>query len=269
MVTGFDESERRMWSGRAGAYADSFAALCAYTVPQLLDAAGVREGTRVLDVGTGPGTAAAAACARGAKVTAVDAEPGMAELARQAAPAAEVKVAVLPELPFADGEFDAVVSNFVINHVGRPRDALAELRRVVRPGGSVAVTVWAVPPASGQALLGRAQQAAGAVRPPELPPLDPGHDFSRDPQGLVGLMESAGLHGAGCETVRWDHLATAEQWWGGAAAGVGCVGQIVLNQSEQVRSEIKRQFELLCPEFARPDGRLALPHAALLARVRR
>ena len=131
LVTAFDAYERRTWAGRAEAFAGSFAQLCAYTVPQLLDAAGVRAGVRVLDVGTGTGTAAVAACRRGAKVTAVDAEPSMVELAARAAPAADVRVAVLPQLPFDDGRFDAVVGNFVLNHVGRPRDALAELRRVL------------------------------------------------------------------------------------------------------------------------------------------
>ncbi|MFD0070506.1 class I SAM-dependent methyltransferase, partial [Streptomyces sp. NPDC127574] len=140
-MTTFDESERLKWAGRGGAYSGSFAKLCAHPVPQLLDAAEVGPGTRMLDVGTGPGTVAAAGCARGATVSAVDAEPTMVELAVQSAPAADVRVATLPELPFADAEFDAIVANFVLNHVGRPKVALAELRRVVKPDGWIAFTV--------------------------------------------------------------------------------------------------------------------------------
>ncbi|WP_370088650.1 class I SAM-dependent methyltransferase [Streptacidiphilus sp. MAP12-16] len=266
-MTIFDAYERRTWAGRAAAFAGSFAGLCAYPVPQLLDAAEVREGVGVLDVGTGTGTVAAAACERGAKVTAVDAEPSMVELAARAVPSAEVQLAVLPELPFGDGTFDAVVGNFVLNHVGSPRDALAELRRVVRPGGRIALTIWAVPAASGQALLGRAVEAAGVVRPPHLPPLAPEDDFPRDPEGLTGLMASAGLREAACETIRWDHRATAEEWWSGPAASVGFIGQIVVSRPSETRAEIKRHFELLCREFAGADGRLVLPHAALLARA--
>ncbi|MFE7532218.1 class I SAM-dependent methyltransferase [Kitasatospora sp. NPDC057542] len=264
-MTLFDESERRIWSGSARAYADSFAKLCAYPVERLLDVAGVRAGARVLDVGTGTGTVAVAACARGAKVSAVDAEPGMVDLAGQAAPAAEVQVAALPELPFTDGEFDAVVGNFVLNHVGRPQQALAELRRVTRPGGTVAVTIWASPPAPGQALIGRAIQAAGVVRPSDLPALASEDDFPRTEQGLTDLLASAGLAETACETLSWDHRADVEEWWSGPASGVATIGQIVVSQAPEVQAEIKRQLDTLSAEFAGPDGFLLLPHVALMA----
>ncbi|WP_328551516.1 class I SAM-dependent methyltransferase [Streptomyces sp. NBC_00358] len=269
-MTAFDKSERLMWAGKGSAYAGSFARLCAHPVSRLLDAAEVGPGTRVLDVGTGPGAVAAVACARGASVTAVDAEPSMVELAERAAPAADVRVAALPELPFDDGEFDAVVANFVLNHVGRPRMALAELRRVAKPNGRIALTIWAAPRAPGQTLIGRAVEAAGAVRPPGLPAgLAPEDDFPRDEDGLAGLMEAAELREATCATLRWDHRATADEWWSGPASGVAFVGQLVQSQTASVRTEIKRHFDLLSSEFAGQDGVLSLPHAALLAVARR
>jgi 2-polyprenyl-3-methyl-5-hydroxy-6-metoxy-1,4-benzoquinol methylase len=269
VVTGFDESERRIWAGQAAAYVDTFARLCMYPVPMLLDAAEVGAGVRVLDVGTGPGTVAVAAHARGAMVTAVDAEPSMIELARKTVPTADVHVAALPELPYRDGEFQAVVGNFVLNHVGQPRAALAEMRRVVRPNGWIALTIWPTPPAAGQALLGRAIQAAGAVRPPHLPPLPHGEDFPRDESGLSDLLTSAGLREARCETLQWNHQASAEEWWSGPEAGVAFTGQLVQSQTPKIRAEIKRQFDLLSSQFASADGILTLPHAALLARARR
>ena len=180
-----------------------------------------------------------------------------------------MRVAVLPELPFDDGEFDAVVGNFVLNHVGRPKAALAELRRVLRPNGRIALTIWTAPPAPGHALLGRAIQAAGAVRPPHLPAQAPEEDFPRDESGLTGLMKSTGLRDAAGETLRWDHRASAEEWWSGPAVGVAFGGQIVQSQTPQIRAEIKRHFDLFSSEFADEDGVLTLPHAALLARARR
>ncbi|SEL50049.1 class I SAM-dependent methyltransferase [Streptacidiphilus jiangxiensis] len=267
--TAFDAAERRMWGGRADAYAGSFARLCAHTVPHLLDAAAVGAGTRVLDVGTGTGAVAAAACERGARVTAIDAEPGMVALARRAAPAAEVHTAVLPSLPFADGAFDAAVANFVLNHVGRPRDALAELRRVVRPGGRIGLTIWCAPGAPGQELLGRAMEAAGAVRPAHLAPLAAEDDFPRTPDGLTGLLDAAGLRGPTSSTLAWDHRAAPDEWWSGPAAGVASIGQLLVSQPAPVRAEARRHYDLLCREYLGDDGRLVLPHRALLATARR
>ncbi|MFF7330072.1 methyltransferase domain-containing protein [Streptomyces sp. NPDC008150] len=268
-MTVFDRSERLIWAGRSADYAASFARLCAHTVPQLLDAAGVVAGTRLLDVGTGPGTVAVAGRARGASVTAVDADPGMVDMAARAVPDADVRVGILPELPFADGTFDAVTANFVVNHVGRPREALTELRRVLRPGGRIALTIWAAPPAPGQALMGRALRAGGAVRPPHLPAgLAPEDDFPRDESGLTALLDAGGLRDAACETLRWNHRVGAEEWWSGPAAGVAHVGALLSSQTPEVRAEVRRQYDLLGAEFTTPDGLLGLPHAALLARAR-
>ncbi|MEV1021022.1 class I SAM-dependent methyltransferase [Streptomyces sp. NPDC050264] len=263
--TAFDAAERHAWAGRTDAYADSFGKLCGYPVPELLDAAGVREGVRVLDVGTGTGAAAVSAYARGAKVAAVDAEPDMVARAVQAVPGADVRYARLPHLPFGDGEFDAVVGNFVLNHVGRPRAALRELRRVTRPGGLIAVTIWPGSPTAGQALLGRAVQAAGASRPAHLPALAPEEDFARDEEGLTALLGEAGLTDADCTTLGWEHRTTPEEWWSGPAAGVATIGRIVTGQSPDVIAQIKRHFESLAAEYATPSGELVLPHTALLA----
>ncbi|GAA4219502.1 class I SAM-dependent methyltransferase [Actinocatenispora rupis] len=263
-MSGFDADARSIWSGRAAAYAETFAAVCADPVGDLLDAAAAGPGVRLLDVGTGSGTVAAAAYAKGARVTAVDAEPGMVRIAAGAVPRAAV--AALPALPFADGAFDAVTANFVLDHVGWPRRALVELARVTRPGGRVAVTVWSVPAARGQSLLPRATEAAGVERPAHRPVLPPETDFPRSEPGLVDLLTAAGLADPCCRTISWQHRTSAQRWWSGAAAGVGFNGHLVATQPPAVRAEIRRQFDRLSAEFATPDGGLALPHAALLAR---
>jgi SAM-dependent methyltransferase len=243
-----------------------------HTAPALLDAAGVAAGvavgvgpgTRLLDVGTGCGTVAAAACARGAKVSAVDAEPGMVTLAQLAAPEAEVSVAVLPDLPFAAGTFDAVVANFVINHVGRPAEAAAALRTVTRAGGRVAATIWRSPAGAGHELLDRAVAEAGA-KPSDLPRLAPDDDFPHTAEGFTALFKGAGLADVTCTPVDWDHLADPEEWWGGAEAGVGLIGQIVSRQEPATIRQIKAAYDRIVPEYLGPDGRLVLRYHALLA----
>ncbi|MFD8596734.1 class I SAM-dependent methyltransferase [Kitasatospora sp. NPDC059646] len=268
-VGAFEALERRIWSGRAAAYAASFARLCAHPVPELLDAGGVRPGSTVLDVGTGTGTAAAAACARGARVVAVDAEPSMLAEASRAAPDAEVRAATLPELPFADGAFDCVVGNFVLNHVGRPEAALAELRRVLRPGGRLALTTWAAPAPPGQSLLGRAFEAAGAVRPADFPPPPAALVAVTDLGALTALLTASGLRSACGRVLSWSHRTTADAWWAGPASGVAFLGELLHHQEPAVQFGIRREFDRLAAEFLDDNGQLALPHAALLVSAQR
>lgn len=260
----FDAAKRAMWAGRAQAYEASFGRLCAHPVPRLLDAARVTAGTRVLDAGTGTGSAARAARERGARVRAVDAEPDMVARARRHGIAAEI--AALPELPFPDGEFDAVLANFVINHVGRPRAALTELHRVLRPGGRIALTLWSARRGAGQELLGRACAAGGAVPPPHLPRLDPAEDFPRTPEGLTALLADAGFTEPEAAELEWEHRAFAEEWWGGAAAGVATVGLVLGAQDAGTVVRVRAEYDRLCAGFAADgEGRLVLPHVALLA----
>ncbi|WP_369186030.1 class I SAM-dependent methyltransferase [Streptomyces sp. Y1] len=251
-----------MWAGAAEAYAGSFAALCGATAEALLDAAEVGAGTRVLDVGTGPGTVAAAALARGAEVVAVDAEPGMVALAAANAPGAEVRHAVLPGLPLPDGSFDAVVANFVVNHVEDPGAALTELRRVARPGGRLAVTIWARTGNEGMSLFDRALDEAGAQRPVfAARPVD----FDRTVEGLRGLLERAGWADVAGGELAWTHRADPEVWWSGPAGGVANIGLVVTGQTPEVFARIKSAYDRLAAEQVAEDGLLDLPALALLA----
>jgi SAM-dependent methyltransferase len=207
-----------------------------------------------------------AALARGARVRAVDAEAGMVAAARRRGVDARMAVlTVLPELPYEIGEFDAVVGNFVLNHVGRPRATLAELRRVLRPGGRIAVTLWGARRGAGQELLGRACEAAGAVPPPYRPRLAPGEDFDRTPQGVAELLREAGFAAAECGEIAWEHRAGVEEWWGGVAAGLSGVGLVLAAQDAETVVRIRRAYERLGAECTDADGTLALPHVAVLA----
>jgi SAM-dependent methyltransferase len=116
---------------------------------------GAFRGKRVLDLGCGPGRATRALAERhGARATGVDASAEMVAAARAHVPDdVEVVEARAEELPFADGAFDAVVAQFVVHLLDRPR-AFAEARRVLCPGGAFFVKTedpatmdgyWAVP----------------------------------------------------------------------------------------------------------------------------
>lgn len=257
-LTAFDQHERRIWSGQAQAYADSYAGLCGYTADALLDAAGVAMGVRTLDVGTGIGTVAAAAAGRGAIVTAVDAEPSMVAWTRDRVPSATVEQGILPHLPLAEGAFTATVANFVINHVGDPAAAMAELKRVTAPGGRVAVTVWPNPAPPLQSLWNDCFEAAGAVRP-ALPVVDDDRNFRRTTEGVEELLRGAGLRDVSAWSLDWVHRADPDLWWSGPAAGLANAGAVLTAQTPEVRERIRAEYD------RRVGPWLAMPTRAIVA----
>jgi SAM-dependent methyltransferase len=108
----------------------------------LADLALVAPGKRVLDAAAGDGNVALAAARRGAEVDACDLSPRMVQRGKARCPAAFWRVADVQELPYDDGEFDGVISSFGAHLAPKPRETAAELVRVARPGGFVALTAW-------------------------------------------------------------------------------------------------------------------------------
>ncbi len=105
-----------------------------------------RPGERILDLATGTGWTARVVARLGATVVGVDLGPSLVAAASERAKAEgldiEYRVGDAESLPFADGEFDAVISTCGVMFATRPEAAAAELARVCRPGGRVALTTW-------------------------------------------------------------------------------------------------------------------------------
>jgi len=101
---------------------------------------GVRRRTRVLDVACGAGLAVELAAARGAAVAGIDASPRLVAVARDRMPAADLRVGDMRALPWEDASFDVVTSFRGI--WGTTPEVLDEVRRVLRPGGRLGLTVW-------------------------------------------------------------------------------------------------------------------------------
>src|SRR4051812_35286272 len=93
--------ERQGHDALAVTYHAFFAAVTSLATAPLLDAVGLRPGTRLLDVATGPGTLAAEAINRGAHPFGIDLSPQMIDLARRLYPAIEFREADVEHLPFA------------------------------------------------------------------------------------------------------------------------------------------------------------------------
>lgn len=114
-----------------------------YERPAMLELAGDVHGRRVLDAGCGSGPLSEALRARGAIVTGFDSSPVMVELARRRlGENADLRVADISlPLPFADGAFDDVVVSLVLHYLRDWTAPLAELRRVLKPGGRLLLSV--------------------------------------------------------------------------------------------------------------------------------
>jgi ubiquinone/menaquinone biosynthesis C-methylase UbiE len=114
-----------------------------YGRPAILNLAGDVAGRRILDAGCGSGPIAAALRDRGATVTGFDSSAGMLELARRRlGPDADLHLADLGSpLPFPDNAFDDVIASSVLHHLEDWTGPLAELRRVLKPGGRLIAAV--------------------------------------------------------------------------------------------------------------------------------
>lgn len=112
---------------------------------RLADAAEIRSGQRVLDVACGTGILARTIAARvgqSGAVSSVDINPGMLAVARRNYPGIDWREGSAEALPYEDDQFDAVVSQFGLMLFSAPDTALREMKRVLKPGGHLAVAVF-------------------------------------------------------------------------------------------------------------------------------
>jgi demethylmenaquinone methyltransferase / 2-methoxy-6-polyprenyl-1,4-benzoquinol methylase len=168
----------------------------------------VRPGDRVLDVCCGTGDLALAAAEVGGKITGLDFSEAMLERARAKEPAIEWVSGDALALPFADDSFEAVTIGFGLRNLADAEQGLAEMRRVLSPGGRVAILeitrprgvlapffrFWfdGVIPLAGKVLPGGSAYSYLPASVRRFP----------DPQGLAKLMDDAGF-----EEIRWRLFA--------------------------------------------------------------
>ncbi|MER6577124.1 class I SAM-dependent methyltransferase [Nonomuraea sp. NPDC001023] len=217
-----------------------------------------RRPERILDVGCGTGVVTAAALAAGAEVTAVDADPAMLELVARRHPAATVRRATLPVLPFEDASFDAVAGNFVVNHVADVPATLAELRRVLRPGGAVALTWWKSDEMTATNVFAEALAAAGV---PYEPPVRPFSAVERPERFAASLAES-GFTAVDVRTLRWRHLVDVAAWWSGVVEAGGPRFETIARQPPETYARVRACYD----RMAAPYAGTGFPVCAHLAR---
>lgn len=169
----FKAAQREAWA--------SFLPAEITTIPpaaKLLKFAQIAPGQRVLDVACGTGVVAVTAAARGAKVSGLDLTPILLERARKNAGIAGVEADFVEgdaeALPYPDGSFDVVLSQF--GHIFAPRPAVAvrEMLRVLKRGGRLAFSTWPPEHYTGRlfSFIARHSPSPPAgIEPPAPPPL--------------------------------------------------------------------------------------------------
>jgi SAM-dependent methyltransferase len=140
-----NERPAAVWSS-GGADYDQISRGIADSIEHCILRLAPKPGERILDLATGTGWTSRAVARRGAAVTGADIAADLIAAARERAKAEglsiDYRTGDAERLPFADGEFDAVVSTCGIMFASRPEAAAAEVARVVRKGGRVAITTW-------------------------------------------------------------------------------------------------------------------------------
>jgi SAM-dependent methyltransferase len=223
----------------AGAYDRFMGRYSAPLSPQLADLAGVAAGQRALDVGCGSGMLTAELCERlgAGSVAAIDPSPRFVEAVRERFPRVDVRQGAAEGLPFADGEFDAALSQLVVHFMRDPAAGLREMSRVTRPGGAVAASVWDL--AGGRAPISPFWRAAVALDPNA-------RDEMAVAGGRAGHLESLFAE-AGLEDVRAvEHAAVVEHpafddWWEPFTLGVGPAGSYLVGLDEERRAAVRER----------------------------
>ena len=268
----FKAFEAEAWTSQAATYGELSGLITRRFAEPLLDAARVRHDQRVLDVATGPGYVAELAEHRGANPIGLDISEGMLAEARRNHPELEFVVGDAEALQFEDGRFDAVVGNFVINHLPNPERALAEATRVLAPDGRLAFSAWQRPERMLiMGLVAQAIEAAGVEadeRAAGIPEAPDGYRFA-DAREFQALLEGAGLADVLVEPVEFvHHLPGAEELWRGFMGGSVRGSTLVRAQPEDAQRRIREALDEVVEPYAAGDE-LEIPVAANIASGRK
>ena len=223
--------------------------------PVFADFAGIDSGRSVLDVGAGTGALTAELVRRGS-AAAAEPSPEFAASLQRRFPDVDVREAPAESLPWPDESFDAALAQLVVSFMRDAPAGVAEMRRVVRLGGTVAACMW---DREDMELLAAINHVQARVTPDRT--ADISQYRSRDP--LAALLGD----GAEIELLEVEASYSGfEDFWDALAAGVGPAGvwleSLTDEQRESARTELYR-------ELGEPAGEFTLTGRAWAARATR
>jgi SAM-dependent methyltransferase len=209
--------------------------------PVFADFAGVEQGQRVLDVGAGTGALTSELGRRGVDAAAADPSPSFVAALERRLPGVDVKAAPAEELPWPDESFDAALAQLVVTFMSDAPAGIAEMRRVVRPGGVVAVCMWDRAGMDMLAAVQRTQQAVpGSAGPTEA------RTLYRTREEIEGLFAGDGFAGLQTELLEVEsEYSEYDELWSALVDGAGPAGAWTRSLDDEqllaAREEFRRQ----------------------------
>jgi ubiquinone/menaquinone biosynthesis C-methylase UbiE len=263
-------ASREHWAGAAGAWGANRAVMQAAAEPVshwMVDAIDPQPGHRVLELAAASGDTgflAAELIEPGGTLICSDAVEEMLDQAR--ARAAELGITNVEfrtidaewiDLPTAD--VDGVLTRWGYMLLADPATALRETRRVLRPGGRLALAAWAEPDDNPWAFAPRAELAAmGAVTPPE--PEAPDMFAFRDPRRIVALLEESGFQDIVVEQVAIVYrFPSLDDWWDTLLDISGILAKAVGGLTPAQRDDLRDALDARLADYVAGDGSVALP----------
>jgi SAM-dependent methyltransferase len=239
----------------------------------MLDAAGLQPGHTVLELAAGTGDTglmAAELVAPGGKAIITDGAEAMVEAARERAKevgATNVELRTMEaewiDLPAAS--VDAVLSRFGYMLLADPEAALRETRRVLRPGGRVALAAWdAAEHNPWLTRIGAVMIERGLME--RESPGTPGPLAFSLPGRIEELLDAAGFDDVEVQPLGLEfHADSLDEWWDHAVATSGRISRIVAGLSPAEHYRVRDAVDEAYAEFVRPDGSVVIPGRALVA----
>lgn len=266
----FQEFEQAGWenAGVVANYHEHLSGVTTQSVDALLDAAGIRTGSRVLDVATGAGYIAGAAAQRGADAIGIDFSAAQVRMARDSYPTVRFEQADAEALPFDSQSFDAVVNGFGMCHLPNPEVALREAFRVLKSGGRVAFTVWDVPERSvGFGAVYAAVRAHGSMDVGL--PAGPNFFLFSAPEYSAKALLAAGFVSPSCRQVPqvW-RVSDPDEVFQSIAEGSVRAAATIRAQTTVAREAIKAAMRNTVAAYRRGDSYDVPMPAALAAAVK-